>query len=141
MLQIRHKSSTAPDPEEGGPPLEGILRWESNMCTRDSCTKRLNEMYPIFLIGPRAKYMPNFMWLGGRHMYSPKLQRLGLAGRKILNIFQVICCFLAENLVLVKLLIISIENELEAFPIKIYWMKPDILLVPRYNSWQKVPRD
>ena len=64
------------------------------------------------------------MWLGGRHMYSPKLQRLGLADRKILNIFQVICCFLAENLVLVKLLIILIENELEAFPIKIYWMKP-----------------
>ena len=31
LLQVRHKSSTAPDPEDGGPHLEGILRWESKV--------------------------------------------------------------------------------------------------------------
>ena len=46
-------------------------------------------------------YMLNFKTLGCPLMYSLKLQRLGMADRKILNFyFQVTCCFLAEILVL-----------------------------------------
>ena len=41
------------------------------------------------------------MTLGCPLMYSLKLQRLGMADRKMLNFyFQVTCCFLAEILVL-----------------------------------------
>ena len=46
-------------------------------------------------------YMLNFMTLGCPLMYSLKLQRLGMADKKMLIFyFQVTCCFLAEILVL-----------------------------------------